>query len=105
MKDKTKNFKISDTWKTKLTITINLISSKNAHKEREMHLKSDNIEVMIYDKEATQGIIKSLLSRCQTSLERFMKRSDFVFNCVNLLSYKCHNIYLKRGGLYIDSRD
>ena len=45
-----------------------------------MHLKSDNIEITIYDKEATQGIIKSLLSRCKTSLERFMKRSDFAFN-------------------------
>ena len=68
----TKNFKISDTWKPKLTIAINFVFSKNADKEREMHLKSDNIEIMIYDKEATQGIVKSLLSRCQRSLERFM---------------------------------
>ena len=34
-----------------------------------------------------------------------MKGSDFIFDCVNLLHYKCHKINLKRGGLYIDSPD
>ena len=27
-----------------------------------------------------------------------MKGSDFVFNYVHLLYYKCHRIYLNRGG-------
>ena len=34
-----------------------------------------------------------------------MKGSDFIFDCVNLLHYKCHKINLKRDGLYIDSPD
>ena len=34
-----------------------------------------------------------------------MKGSDFIFDCVNLLHYKCHKINLKRCGLYIDSPD
>ena len=34
-----------------------------------------------------------------------MKGSDFIFDCVNLLHYKCHKINPKRGGLYIDSPD
>ena len=33
-----------------------------------------------------------------------MKCSDFVFNCVHLLYYKCHKNF-KRGGSYIDSPD
>ena len=34
-----------------------------------------------------------------------MRGSDFIFDCVNLLYYKCHKINFKRGGSYIDSRD
>ena len=34
--------------------------------------------------------------------ERSMRGSDFVFDCVNLLYYKCHKIIFKRGGSYID---
>ena len=32
-----------------------------------------------------------------------MKGSDFIFDCVNLLYYKCHKINLNCGGSYIDS--
>ena len=32
-----------------------------------------------------------------------MKGSDFIFDCVNSLYYKCHKIDLNRGGSYIDS--
>ena len=31
--------------------------------------------------------------------------SDFVFDCVHLLYYKCHKINPNRGGSYIDSPD
>ena len=34
-----------------------------------------------------------------------MRGSDFIFDCVNLLYYKCHKINFKLGGSYIDSRD
>ena len=34
-----------------------------------------------------------------------MKGTNFIFDCVNLLHYKCHKINLKRGGSYIDSPD
>ena len=32
-----------------------------------------------------------------------MKRSKFVFDCVNSLYYKLHKISVNRGGSYIDS--
>ena len=34
-----------------------------------------------------------------------MKCSEFVFDYVNLLYYKCHKINLNCGGSYIDSPD
>ena len=34
-----------------------------------------------------------------------MEGSEFVFNYVHLLYYKCHKINLNRGGSYIDSPD
>ena len=34
-----------------------------------------------------------------------MGRSEFVFDYVQLLYYKCHKINLNLGGLYIDSLD
>ena len=48
---------------------------------------------------------QSLLSRYQIRLETSMTVSDFVFDCVHLLYYKCHKINPNRGGSYIDSPD
>ena len=44
------DLKNSDTWKIKLTIAINFISTKDVDEERVMHSKSDNMEIMINDK-------------------------------------------------------
>ena len=34
-----------------------------------------------------------------------MKRSDFIFNSVHLMYYKCHKLNFKSSGSYIDSSD
>ena len=44
------NLKKSDTCKIRLTIAINVISSKDNDEEPVMHSKSDNVEIMINDK-------------------------------------------------------
>ena len=50
LKDIINHLKQSDTWKIKLIITINFVSSKdNNDGERVMHSKSDNIAIMISD--------------------------------------------------------
>ena len=49
------NLKKSDTWKTHLTRANNFISSINNDKERVMHSKSDNIEIMSND-EADENV-------------------------------------------------
>ena len=39
------------------------------------------------------------------NLETSMKGSGFIFDSVQLMYYKCHNVNFKRNGSYIDSPD
>ena len=68
-----------------------------------MYSKSDNIEIMINDEadEAIKEHFDSLKNRYQNNLES-MKGSEFVFDYVQLLYYKCRKINPDRGGSYID---
>ena len=90
LEDIINNFKKSDTWKVQLAIANNFISSIDNDEKRVMHSKSDNIEIMINDKtdEVTKELFDSLKIRYQNNLES-MKGSEFVFNYVQLSSYKC----------------
>ena len=69
-----------------IIIANNIISSIDNDEERVMHLKSDNIEIMISDEE--DEVIKELFdlirNRYQDNLES-MKGSEFVFNYVSLV--------------------
>ena len=71
-----------------------------------MHSKSDGKGIMINDgaDEVIKQLFKSLKNRYQNNLES-MKGSEFVFDYVHLLYYKCHEINLNCGGSYIDSPD
>ena len=68
-----------------------------------MHSKSSNIEIMISDKadEVIKKLFDSLKNGSQNNLAS-MRNSEFVFDYVKLLYYKCHKVNLNRGGLYID---
>ena len=70
-----------------------------------MHSKSDNKETMINDKadEVVEKLFKSFLNRYQHNLERPMRGSDFIFDCVHLLYYKCRKINSICRRSYIDS--
>ena len=72
---------------------------------RVMHSDSDNLEIMIYNKaeKVIQELFDSRLSRYQTGLEEFMKGSDFISDCVNMLPCKCHKTNLQLSEWYIDS--
>ena len=84
-----------------------MISSKDNNEEHVLRLKSDNKEIMVNDKvdKVFEKIFKSLLNRYQYSLEQLMKVSDFGFDYVHLLYYKCHKRNLDCGGSYIDFPD
>ena len=81
------NLQNSDTWKIKLTIAINFISSKDAEEERIMHLRSNNIKFLSYndENEVVHGFFESLRSRYQRNLETSMRGSYFVFESVQLM--------------------
>ena len=76
-------------WKIQLIMKINFISSKNFIETRDMHSKSDNIEIMIgADINAIiKNLFNSLLQRYQKGLEESMRESDFVFDYVESLNY------------------
>ena len=54
--------------------------------------------------EVMKELFDSLKTRYQNNLE-LIKGSEFVFDYVHLLYYKCHNIYPNRDELYRDSLD
>ena len=60
---------------------MNFISSKGNNKERVMHSKTDNIEIMNNDitDEVTEELFKSLLKRYQNNLEKFNETPWFQF--------------------------
>ena len=105
MKDIVNDINKSDTWKIQLTIESNFISFKDTDEECVMHSKSDNIEFMTYDNahEVIEEIFASFLNRYKTGLQTSMCGSDFIFNFVHLLYYKCHKINPDQGWSYIDS--
>ena len=100
LKDVINNLKKSDAWEIQLTMAINVISSKNDNnQERLMHSKRDNIEIKINHEadEVIKEFFESLKNRYQNNLQ-LMKGSEFVFNYVHLLYYKCH----KKIGIVVD---
>ena len=63
-------------------MTINFVSSKDCNKIRTMHMKSNNIDILVSSE--TDYIIKSLsesfLQRYQEGFEEKMRQSEFVFD-------------------------
>ena len=110
MKDIITDLQESDIWKIQLTVAINFISSEDAEdvlNKRVMHSKSDNVKFMPYDNanENVAQLFKSLLSRYQGNLEISMRGSEFIFDSVQLMHYKCHKVNFGHAGSYIDLPD
>ena len=80
-------------------MAINFFSSKDSEETRTMHTKS-NIEIMIGNEtdETIRELFEYLLQKYHEGLEESMKRSEFVFDSIDLLCYKLHKISLNRGG-------
>ena len=55
--------------------------------------------------EVIDKLFESLRSRDQGILKTSMRGSDFIFESVQLMYYKCHKVNFKRGVLYIDFPD
>ena len=50
-------------------------------------------------------LFESLRSRYQDNLEISMRGSEFIFDSVQMMYYKCHKVNFRRGGPYINSPD
>ena len=72
---------------------------------RTMHSKYNNSEVIFSNEadEISEEFFESLLQKYQKGLEESMKGSEFVYDSVDLLHYKCHKISLNCGEPYKDS--
>ena len=105
LSDKINDHKTQGEWKIQLTITINFISSKDSDETRIMHIKNLITEIMMGSEtdEIIEELFESLLQGHQKGLEESMRRSEFVFDSVDLLYYELHKSSLNRGGSYIDS--
>ena len=88
------NLQNSDRWKIQLTIAINYISSNNPEVERVVHLSSGNIKFTPYSdvNDVIDKFFKSLRSGYRENLETSMKGSDFIFDSVQLMYRKCHEV-------------
>ena len=84
---------------------INFISSKDAEEERVLHSSSGNIKFTPYSdtNDVINKLFKSLRLRYQENLETSMKWSDFKFDSVQLMYYKCHKVSFICVGSYNDS--
>ena len=72
-----------------------------------MHLKSNYEEFKTYDNrnDIVYKLFKTLLSTYQSGLETSNRGSDFLFDSVELIYYKCYRINFRRGRSYVDSPD
>ena len=97
----------SDEWKIQLTIAINFIFSKDSEEERVMHSNSDNLKLTHYSdaNDLIEKLFLSLRLKYQETLKKSIKGSDFIFDSVQLMYYKCHKVNFTRVGSYIDSPD
>ena len=67
-------------------MSINFISSKDSDETRNMHTKSDNIEIMMGRKtdDIIDELFESFLQKYQEGLEESMTGSEFIFDSVDL---------------------
>ena len=107
MRDIIIDFQKFSPWKVQLTIAVNFISPKDVDEERVMHSTSNNTKSMTYENsnDVVDELFESLLSKYQIGLETSIRESDFIFDSVQILHYKCHKINFKSAGSYIDSSD
>ena len=92
-------------WKIQLTMPINFKSSKDSRETRNMHQKSDNIEIMMGSEtdNIINELIDSFLQIYLEGLEESMRGSEFIFDSVDLLYFHLQKTSLKRGESYIKS--
>ena len=72
-----------------------------------MHSKSEDIKFTSYNdaNKVVDELFDSLRLRYQDNLETSMRGSDFIFDSVQLMYYKCHKVNFRCSGSYSDFPD
>ena len=70
------NYKTQGEWKIQVSMTINFISAKDSDEIRNMHTKSNNIEIMMGNE--TDEIIEELFESLLQKYQEGLKGSEFV---------------------------
>ena len=85
---------------------VNFVSSKDTGETRTIYVLSYNLRIMRGrdTDDIIKEIFKSFLHNYQEKL-KIIKRSDFVFESVELMVYKLHRVRLRRSGSYIKSHN
>ena len=94
------DYKTQGEQKIRLTMLIDVMSSRNSEETHTMHTKSHNAEIVIGNEtdDIIKELFKSLLQKYQEGLEESKKGSKFVFDSVDLLHYHLQKTSLKRTG-------
>ena len=97
----------SETQRIQLTIATTFISSEDTEEEHVMHSTSDNIKFSPCNdaNEVVNEPFESLHSKYPDNLETSMRGSNFIFDSVEHMYYKCHKVNFNHCGSYIDSPD
>ena len=97
------DFKTKYEQNIQLTVAINFLSSKDTSPMLTVHYKNDNLDVMIGNQtnEIIEEFFHSVLQKHQKAQKN--QGSEFVFDGVDLLHYKCHKITLNCCLLHIGS--
>ena len=71
---------------------INCISSKDSDEICTMHIKSNNMEIMMHNEtdQIIEELFESLLQKYQEGLEEKVRGSEFVFESADFLYYELH---------------
>ena len=74
------NYKTQGEWKIRLTMTINIMFSKDSDETRTMHTKSKNIEIMMGNgtAEIIRELLETLLQRYEKGLEESVRGIELV---------------------------
>ena len=72
-----------------------------------MHSTSDGVNFTPYNdaNEVVSELFDSLRSKYRDNLKTSMRGSDFIFDSVQSMYYKCHKVTFERGNPYIASPD
>ena len=72
-----------------------------------MYSMSDNIKFTSYNdtNKVVNELFESLLLIYQDNLETLIRGTNFIFDSVQLMYYKCHKVNFKPGGSSIHSPD